>query len=191
MPRAPTRLLTVSQPTHTKSAPDRRGDRLACRRSDLPNARRRARRHRTRGNRRPRLDRRNNPSRVQVDCSSSLAPTPRPPGSRRRSHSTRRATCSPAPTRAPPDNGSLTGTLPPRDKRPRHLRLRRRPLQPRQTRRRRSRRRQHGNRLRASKPQRARQDQMMAVKEILSNLSFDRRVDSRASSARRWLVLGS
>ena len=46
----------------------------------------------------------------RVGCSSSSARMPRPRGSHRRSHSTRRATCSPAPTCAPRDGGSSTGT---------------------------------------------------------------------------------
>ena len=56
----------------------------------------------------PRPARRRGSSRA--GCSSSSARTPRPSGSRPRSRSTRRATCSPAPTCAPPDGGSSTAT---------------------------------------------------------------------------------
>ena len=52
--------------------------------------------------------------------------------------------------------GARARPVPPRDERPRHLRLRRRPVQPRQARRCGSRRRQHGDRLRPPVPQGAR-----------------------------------
>ena len=80
------------------------------------------------------------------------------------------------------------GPLPPRDERPWHLRLRRRPLQPREARRSGSRRRQHGDRLRPPVPQGARSNRIDLTAGSGSTARTNAKVGAVSTS---WGVTGS
>ena len=149
LPRRDAREEHVALPHRPARGPVRTSARCIGRRSSRPTATSRSRRSRSATARPGRP-----PGSSRAGCSSSSARTPRRRGCRRRSRSTAAATCSRAPTCAPPGAGTLE-----RDPYlletsvPGRLRVRRRPVRPGQARRRGGRRGQHGDRLRAPVPQ--------------------------------------
>ncbi len=91
---------------------------------------RRARRRVARGDRRPRRATGETTRLESGGLFIFIGADAETPGCRRRSRSTRRATCSPARTSRRRTLGARPRPLPPRDERPGHLRLRRRALSP-------------------------------------------------------------